>query len=118
MKKTILSAALLLIGASAAIGLEIKGFTPAKVVVYKTIGDIELKVHIFNPAGVMYLHVRVKYDADEDGPRPCPLKDRRWYHVRCRHEIGSKWRGGIVKDVNVVKRRGKWFWGVTVSDEL
>jgi len=51
MMKTILSAALLLIAASVTIGLEIKGFTPDNVVVYKTIGEVELKLHIFNPDG-------------------------------------------------------------------
>jgi len=51
MIKTILSLALLLIPASATIGLDIKGFTPDKAVVYKTIGQAELKLHIFNPDG-------------------------------------------------------------------
>src|SRR5210317_1899318 len=31
--------------------LEIDGFKPDKEVVYKTIGDVELKLHIFNPEG-------------------------------------------------------------------
>ena len=51
MIKTIFSLALLLIPASATIGLDIKGFTPDKAVVYKTIGRVELKLHFFNPDG-------------------------------------------------------------------
>jgi acetyl esterase/lipase len=31
--------------------LEVQGFSPDKTVVYKTIGDVELKMNIFNPAG-------------------------------------------------------------------
>lgn len=31
--------------------LEIKGLTPTKSVVYKKVGDTELKLHIFTPPG-------------------------------------------------------------------
>jgi len=37
--------------ASTAYSLEVEGFTPDKQVIYKTVGDTELKIHIFNPAG-------------------------------------------------------------------
>jgi acetyl esterase/lipase len=51
MMKTILSLALLLMTTSVSFGLDIEGFTPDKVAPYKTIGDVELKLHIFNPDG-------------------------------------------------------------------
>ena len=71
--------------------------------------------HILNPCGGVYLHVRVKYDADQDGPQPALLKHRRQYRVRCTHAVGWPWRGGTVTDVKVKKRARKWFWLVTVT---
>ena len=68
--------------------------------------------HLFNLAGGEYLHVRVKYDAEQDGRS---LKHRRWYRVRCVHEIGTKWRGGIVQGVQVEQRARQWFWIVAVN---
>ena len=73
--------------------------------------------HIFNPAGGEYLHVRVKYDCDQDGPQPCPVSNRRFYRVRCTHEIGTKRRGGIVQNVKVIKRSRHWFWIVDVAKQ-
>lgn len=35
---------------SVSYGLNVDGFRPDKVVVYKTVGEVELKIHIFNPA--------------------------------------------------------------------
>ena len=71
--------------------------------------------HFFNPCGGQYLHVRCKYDPDQDGAKPCPVSHRRWYRVRCRHEIGSEWRGGSVKDVEAQKRGRTWVWIVHVD---
>ena len=68
--------------------------------------------HLFNPCGGEYLHVRVKYDRELDY---WSLADRRWYRVRCRHEIGTSWRGGIVRDIKVFKRGRQWFWQVCVA---
>ena len=62
--------------------------------------------HFMNPCGGEYLHVRVKPEAKYERL----LKERRWYRVRCRHEIGTKWRGGIVTDVKVAKRKGQFYW--------
>lgn len=70
--------------------------------------------HLFNPAGGSYLHVRCKYDSQHDGPKPCPVSNRRWYRVRCSHEIGSSWRGGVVKNVTVERRNNQWWWVVHV----
>lgn len=71
--------------------------------------------HLFNPAGGEYLHVRCKHDSDMDGSDRS-LANRRWYRVRCRHEIGTKWRGGIIADVKVKKLpRGQWQWVVIVE---
>ncbi|MHC4742065.1 MAG: alpha/beta hydrolase [Planctomycetota bacterium] len=50
MKKTVLLILLVLAGAGFA--LEIKGIAPDKVVTYKRIGDVELKLHVFNPPGL------------------------------------------------------------------
>jgi acetyl esterase/lipase len=33
------------------LALEIEGFTPDKIVTYKTVGDVELKLHVFYPSG-------------------------------------------------------------------
>ena len=60
--------------------------------------------HMMNPTGGEYLHVRVK-----------PLTDGCWYRVRCSHYIGNRWRGGVVENVEVKQKRGKWHWRVTVS---
>ena len=73
--------------------------------------------HFFNQAGGAYLHVRVKYDRDQDGPLPCPVKNRRWYRVRCWHEIGTKWRGGTVNNIKIKQESGQWIWVVTVMVE-
>ncbi|MEE8427058.1 MAG: hypothetical protein V3S15_07205 [Woeseiaceae bacterium] len=67
--------------------------------------------HFMNPAGGEYLHVRVK----PEGKHERLVKDRRWYRVRCRHEIGTKWRRGIVRDVEVIKRGQWWYWLVTTE---
>ena len=79
--------------------------------------------HIFNTVGGEYLHVRVKYDQDQDGPLPCPVSHRRWYRVRCWHEIGTAWRNGVVSDVKLEKRSGYsrqrkclWLWVVVVEN--
>ena len=71
--------------------------------------------HIFNPVGGEYLHVRVKYDRDWDGPLPCPVEKRRSYRVRCWHEVGTDWRDGIVFDVKVEKQSRLWVWIVIVE---
>lgn len=60
--------------------------------------------HMMNPTGGEYLHVRVK-----------PLADGCWYRVRCAHYIGNRWRGGVVQNVQLKQKRGKWHWRVTVS---
>lgn len=74
--------------------------------------------HFLNPAGGEYLHVRVQYDRDQDGPRPCKVSRRRWYRVRCWHEVGTNWRGGIVSDIKVVKRCRQWVWIVSVEQKV
>lgn len=50
MKKTVLFVLLIFVGR--AFALEIKGITPDKVVTYKRIGEVELKLHVFNPPGL------------------------------------------------------------------
>lgn len=73
---------------------------------------------VFKDGGIpdwQYLHVRCYYNRDQDGPPPVPLRYRREYRVRCLHYPGTRWRRGIVTAVEVVKRRGKWFWIVTTS---
>ena len=67
--------------------------------------------HFMNPAGGEYLEVRVK----PEGKYERLLLDRRWYRVRCRHEIGTVWRGATVTNVTVVKRKGHWFWIVATE---
>lgn len=66
-------------------------------------------VHILNPCGGAYLHVRCRWSRDMDGPSK-RLKDRRWYRVRCRHAIGRKFRGLVIKSVDVALKNGRWFW--------
>jgi hypothetical protein len=63
--------------------------------------------HMMNPTGGEYLHVRVK-----------PLTDGCWYRVRCSHSRGNRWRGGVVENVEVKQKRGKWHWHVTVSSNV
>ena len=67
-------------------------------------------VNFFNPTGGEYLHVRCKYDPRQDEP------ENRWYRVRCKHYVGSKWRGGIV--VNVLLRADGDGWKWVVVTEL
>lgn len=50
MKKTVLL--ILLVFAGTGFALEIKGIAPDRVVTYKRIGDVELKLHVFNPPGL------------------------------------------------------------------
>lgn len=70
--------------------------------------------HLFNPLGGQYLHVRVKWDRKEDGPRKI-LKWSRFYRVRCRYYIGGKFRRREVADVTVEKRGKRWAWIVRVK---
>ena len=74
--------------------------------------------HVFNVHGGEYLHVRVQHDPRHDGPiKECPPAMRRQYRVRCRRAIGTKWRGGIVKDVRVEGCIDDgWKWIVTVEE--
>lgn len=72
-------------------------------------------VHILNVAGGEYLHVRCLPSKDMDGPGYIPVRERRWYRVRCWLYAGRKWRGGIVSDVKVNRKSGRWVWAVTVS---
>ena len=74
--------------------------------------------HFMNQSGGEYLHVRCKYNPDQDGRKPVPLSHRRWYRVRCRHEIGTKWRAGHVADVKVKKSGKRWLWSIIVAESL
>jgi len=65
--------------------------------------------HFLNPCGGEYLHVKAA-DPGEDW-------DGVWFRVRCVHEIGSKWRGGVVSGVRVERRHHGWFWIVEVTNE-
>lgn len=70
---------------------------------------------MMNPLDGEYLHVACKWDRIMDGPGKPTKKSRRWYRVRCKHHIGSKWRGGVVTEVRVRKHRGLWEWVVSVA---
>jgi len=74
--------------------------------------------HLMNPQGGEYLHVRCKPSKAMDGGGYIPAYDRRWYRVRCAHEIGSKWRNGIVADVRLELSAHGWEWVITVSENV
>lgn len=66
--------------------------------------------HIFNPAGGLYLHVRVKYSPAEDGPTPPRNPDHvRWYRVRCFY-AGRKLRGLVATTVGIAAKDGALHW--------